>query len=147
MARDVGAARHPVEKFRLLADARHDDRLAALHDLTGDAFADFEADRAGAVVEPFDRLDVQLAVAQQRHHAAHDAVMADENLQHALHRRFQVQRAGQRLADFEQRRQSSGVAGGRGGVGSGSWPRAWGLLHSWDELLSEPTNVSDLGES
>ena len=90
--RDVGAARHPVEKFRLLADARHDNRLAALDDLAGDAFANLVADRACAVVKPFNRLDMQLAVAQQRHHAAHDAVMANEDLQDPLHGRFQVER-------------------------------------------------------
>ena len=44
------------------------------------------ANRAGAILEPFDRLDVQLAVAEQRDHAADDAVVAHERDQHALQR-------------------------------------------------------------
>ena len=93
MPRDVGPPRHPVEERRLLAHARHDDRLAALDDLAGNAFADLEADRAGAIVEAFGRLDVQLALAQQGDHAADDAVMPDEDLEDPLHRRLQVEGA------------------------------------------------------
>jgi hypothetical protein len=90
---------------------------------TGDPFAELEADGAGAVLESLDRLDVQLALAQQGDHPAHDAVMTDERLQHALHRRLEVERAGERLAHLEQRREAARVAGGYRGIGTESGGR------------------------
>jgi hypothetical protein len=87
----IGPARREVEKCRLLADARHHDRLAALDNLAGDPFADLEADRSSAIFESLYRFDVQLIFTQQRDHAAHDAVMTNEGLQHALHPGLQVE--------------------------------------------------------
>jgi hypothetical protein len=43
--------------------------------------------------------------------------MADEDLQHPLHRRLQVEGARERLADLEEGRQAPGVAGDNRGVG------------------------------
>jgi hypothetical protein len=117
VARNVGAPRHTVQELGLLADARDDNRLAALHDLTRDPFAHLERGAACPVIEPFDGFNLQLAFAQQRDHAAHDAVVADQDLKHSLHRRLEVQRARQRLTDLEQGRQASGIAGNDVGVG------------------------------
>ncbi len=104
--RQLTALRRAVEEGRLLAHPRHDDRLAALDDLADDPFADAVADGVRRGVETVRRLDVQLAVVpQQGHHAAHGPVVLREDLEHAMQRRSQVQRAGERLADFEQRRQ------------------------------------------
>ena len=119
--RQLRPLRRAVEKRRLLADARNDDRLAALDDLADDALADPVADRVRRRVEAVGGLDVQLAVvAQQRDHAAHGAVVLREDLEHAVQRRPQVQRAGERLADFEQRGQPPRLAGVRGGPVGGS---------------------------
>ena len=43
---ELGPLRRAVEELRLAADPRHDDRLAALHDLAGDALAQAIAHRA-----------------------------------------------------------------------------------------------------
>ena len=110
----LGAPRRAMQERRLAADARHDDRLAALHDAAGDAFADAVADRRAPVAEAVGRLDAQLAVlVQQRHDAADGAVMARQDLEDAVQRRLQVERARQRLAHLEQRRQPPRFAGRR----------------------------------
>ena len=119
LLRVLGPARREIEERRLAAHARHDDRLAALDDLAGDALAELDADGARAILEALDGFDVQLAVAQQRDHAAHDAVMTEQRAQHALQRGLEIERARERLADLEQRRQPARVARGGGGVGSG----------------------------
>ena len=43
--------------------------------------------------------------------AADGAMVAGENLENAVQRRLQIERAGERLADFEERRQPLGLAG------------------------------------
>ena len=89
----------------------HDDRPAALDDLADDALADAVADRVRRRVEAVRGLDVQLAVVvQQRDEAAHGAVVLGQNLEHPVQRRAQVQRARERLADFEQRGQPPRLA-------------------------------------
>ena len=106
LLRQLRALRRAVEERRLLAHARHDDRLAALDHLADDALAEPVADRVRRRVEAVAGLDVQLAVVvQQRHHAAHGAVVLGEDLEHAVQRRPQVERARKRLADLEQRGQ------------------------------------------
>jgi transposase InsO family protein len=82
-------------------------------------FTDLEADRARAILEAFDGFDVQLAFAQQRHHAAHDRMLANERLQHPLHARLEVERTREGLTDFEERREAARIARGGGRVGSG----------------------------
>ena len=90
-SRQLRPLRRAVQERRLAADARHDDRLAALDDRAGDALADPVADRRDGVVEAVGRLDPQLAVlVQQRDDAAHGAVVAGEDLEHAVQRRLEV---------------------------------------------------------
>ena len=97
-----------MQEHRLAAGARDDDRPAGLDHAAGDAFADPVLDRRPGLLEAVRRFDPQLAaLVQQRDDAAHRAVMAREDLEHVVHRRLQVQRPGQRLADFEQRRQAA----------------------------------------
>ena len=59
------------------------------------------------------RLDVNvLAVALDEHdRAAGDLVPAFEDVEHRVQRRLEVQDAGQRLTDLEQRRQPPGLVG------------------------------------
>jgi len=99
---DLRTTRRQIEECRLLADARHHDRLPAFDDLPGDSFTDANANRAGAILESFNRFDLQFAVAQQGDHAADDAVMAHERDQHALQSGFEIERARKSLADLEQ---------------------------------------------
>ena len=108
----IAAPGGAVEQRRLAADAGHHDWLAALDDLSRNAFADAVADGPRAVLESLGGLDVQLAVAQQGEHAPDDAVMADQDREHALHRCLQVEGAGQRLAHLQQSRQAPRVACG-----------------------------------
>ena len=129
LAGRVAAPGGAVQERRLAAHARHDDRLAALDHLAGNAFAHPVAHRPGAILEPFGRLDVQLPVAQQRDHPADDAVMAHQDAEHPLHRRLQVERARERLADLEQGRQTPRVARGGAGVGGSLQGRHIRLLH------------------
>ena len=111
LLRQLRPLRRAVEERRLLAHARDDDRLAALDDLADDAFADAVAHRVRRRVEAVGGLDVQLAVVvQQRDEAAHGAVVLRQDLEHAVQRRSQVQRARQRLADLEQRREPPRLA-------------------------------------
>ena len=91
----------------------------AFDHLAGDPLADLEAHGAGAVLEALGGLDQQLAVAQQRHHAAHHAVVADERGEHTLHRSLQIERARQGLAHLQQGRQAPRIARGGSGIGSG----------------------------
>ena len=112
LVRQLGPPRRAVQERRLAADVRHDDRLAALHDLAGDALADAIADQARAVADAVGGLDAQVAVLlENRDDAADGAVMAREDLEDAVERRLQVQRARQRLADFEQGREAARFAG------------------------------------
>ena len=100
----LGALRRAVEERRLLADARDDDRLAAFDDVADDPLADAVANRVGRRVEAVAGLDVQLAVlVEQRDHAPDGPVMLREDLEHAVQRRPKIERARERLADFEQR--------------------------------------------
>jgi hypothetical protein len=69
---------------------------------------------------------VQLAVAEQGDHPANHAVMPDEDAEHPLHRRLEVEGARQGLAHLEQRREAARVARGGGGIDSRF--RGW---HSW----------------
>jgi len=101
LVRQLRAPRGAVQKRRLAADVRHDDRLPALDHFAGDPLAD----AVGG-------LDAQVAVLlEHRHDAADRAVVARENLEHTVQRGLQVQRARQRLADLEERRQATGFAG------------------------------------
>jgi len=109
----AGAARELEEHIERSSDG--------LSNLWG-FFPELDPDRTGAILEPFDCLHLQLTFAQQRHHAANDAVVPDERLQDALHRGFQVERARQRLADLEQGGEAAGVARG-GGIRTGTGGR------------------------
>src|SRR5262249_53631819 len=109
-----------VQEHRLPARARHDDRTAGLHDLAGDALAHLVLHRQPRLLEAVGRLDAKLAaVADQRDNAADDAVVAGENVEHVVERRFQVEGARQRLAHLEERREAAdlgrlgGAFGGR----------------------------------
>ena len=98
----------------LLADARHDDCLGRVQDAFGDAAA-FAA-VASALPRQLDaarRLDMDvLAVALDEHHrAARHLVAPFEDVEHRVERRLEVQHAGERLADLEQRRQPPGFVG------------------------------------
>ena len=121
---------------RLVADARHDDRLAALHDAAGDPLADAIAhgarDGAGAV----GRLDAQVAaVLQERHDPAHGAVVPRQDLQHAMQRGLEVERPRQRLAHFEQRREAARFAAG-GVAGRGDGRRADAQGHGSPPIIA-----------
>ena len=73
---ELRPARRAMQKRRLAADARHDDRLAALHDAPGDPLADLVADRARRVAHAVGGLDMQRAAGvEQRHEAADGAVL------------------------------------------------------------------------
>jgi hypothetical protein len=101
-----------MQEIRLTAHTGHDHRLAAFDNPAGNAFAQPVADALGRLVETVGRFDRQLAVlAEQRHHAPDRAVALAENLEDAVERRFQIQRAGQRLAHFEERRQPASFTG------------------------------------
>ena len=90
----VRPPRRPVEHGRLAADAWHDDRLGGFDDASGDAFAHAVLHVLGGAVESVRGFDIQLAAfAQQRDHAADGAVMFGEHFEHAVQRRFEVQRA------------------------------------------------------
>src|SRR5439155_22012898 len=118
--RELGSARGALEERRLTADTGDDDRLAALHDAAGDAFAELVGDGARPAGEAVGGFDAQLAVRlQERHDAADGAVMARQDLEDAMERGFLVQRARQRLADFEQRGQAAGFARHRVALGGG----------------------------
>ena len=91
-----------VEKRRLTTDARNDNGLPALDHLSGNSLPQLESRRSSAVLEPLNGLNVDLAIAEQGHHAANDAVVANENLQDTLHGRLEIERARERLADLER---------------------------------------------
>ena len=85
LARQLGSSRRAVQKVRLAADPRHDDRLAALDHAAGDAFADAVADALRRLVEAVGRFDVEIALlGQQGDDAAQRAVPLAENLEHAV---------------------------------------------------------------
>ena len=101
--------------------------------LAGDAFADAVADRA----RPRRRGRRTPRRAARRRSSSSDddaadgAVMAGEDLEHAVQRRLQVERARQRLADFEQRRQAAGFAGRGVHVGPRHGRRGRRSWRSW----------------
>ena len=67
-------------------------------------------------VEAVGGLDVQLAVVVQEHDQAADgAVMLGQDLEHPVQRRAKVERARERVADLEQRRQPPRLPGLDGG--------------------------------
>ena len=109
LAKAVAALGGAVEEGRFAADARHDDRLAALGHLAGNAFSELVAHRPGAILEPFNRFDVQLALAEQGDHPADDAVVAHEDGQDARHARLEIQRSRQGLARLEQGRHATRI--------------------------------------
>ena len=108
------ALRRAVQKHRLAADLRHDDRLAALDDAAGDAFAELIADAIAGAVEAVGGLDLQLARVFVEHDdgAADGAVMAAEDLQDAVKPGFEIERARQGLARIEQGGQAPDFASG-----------------------------------
>jgi len=71
-ARQLGPFRRPVEERRLLAHARHHDRLAAFDNLADDAFADPVAHGVRRRIQAIGGLDVQLAVLVQHRDQAAD---------------------------------------------------------------------------
>ncbi len=98
---------------RLLADLRHDDRPARVDHAAGD-----RVDRAIARArrpEPDTArgFDVQLParLVEQNHGAAGDLMAPLQQLDERVEYGFQAQRARQRLADFEQRRQPADLVG------------------------------------
>jgi hypothetical protein len=112
LVRQLRPPRGAVQERRLAADPRHDDRLAALDDLAGDPLADAVAHQPRAVADAVGGFDAQVAVLfQNRDDAANGAVMAREDFEDAVQRHLEVEGAGQRLADFEQRRQPARFAG------------------------------------
>src|SRR6185436_7786492 len=112
LPRQLGTARGTVEERRLAADARHHDRLAALNDAAGNPFAHAIGDRMRRVADAVGGLDAHRAVLlQHRDDAALGAVMTGEDLEDAVERRLEVERARERLAHFEERRQPPRLAG------------------------------------
>jgi hypothetical protein len=96
LLRQLGPLGGAMQKARLAADARHDDRFAGLDDFAGNALPEPIAhltarrDRAGRRLE----LHVAGLVVQQHDRAAHGAVMPAENFEHALQRGAQIERRG-----------------------------------------------------
>ena len=124
LLRQLGPLRRAVQEHRLAADLRHDDRLAALDDASGDAFAELVADAIAGAVEPVGGLDLELAGVFVEHDdgAADGAVMAAEDFEDAMEPGLEIDRAGQRLARIEQGGQAPDFAGGgfgRFGGGAG----------------------------
>src|SRR4051812_820597 len=118
LVRELGPSRGAMQERRLAADARHHHRLGRLHDRAGYPFADLVTHRPRPVAEAVGGFDAQVAVGiDQRDDAADGAVMSSEDFEDAVQRRLEVQRPGERLAYFEQRRQAARFAGGRVDVG------------------------------
>src|SRR6185503_13164487 len=102
LMRELGTPRRAVQHRRFAADLRHDDRLAALDDTSGDPFAELIADRPRPLGDAVGGLDADVAaLVDERDQAADGAVLAREDLEDAVQRRLQVERARQRLADLE----------------------------------------------
>ena len=100
------ASRRAVQERRLAAHARHDDRLAALDDAAGDAFADAVADRVRRRSRPSD-------ASTRSSPSSADSTTMPRTAPWWFARisstrcsaDLQVERARQRLADLEQRRE------------------------------------------
>ena len=118
----LGTLRGAIEKCRFLADARHDDRPAALDDLADDAFAQTVANGVGGRLETIRGFDVQLpVVAKQGDEASDGAVVLGQHFEHTMETRAEIQSTRERLADFEQRGQSPRLSRvSRGGIGNGA---------------------------
>ena len=99
------ARRRAEDERRLLADARHDHRLAGLDDLPDDPLADRVLDVVGGPVQAVGRLDVELpaVVVHEHDEAARDGVPARERLEDLVNRRLRVQGAREGLANLQQR--------------------------------------------
>ena len=100
-------------QYRFLAHARYDDRFAGVQHSAGDGFLRTPtAARAGQTVAQHG-LGMQLAAVGilEKHAGADDLVAPFEDLEHGLQRRLEVQYAGERLADFEQRREAADLVG------------------------------------
>ena len=122
LLRQLGPLRRPVQEHRLAADLRHDDRLAALDDAPGDAFAELVADAIAGAVEAVRGFDLQMAGVFVEHDdgASDGAVMAAEDFENAMKAGLEVDRACQRLARIEQGGQAPDfTSGGFDGFGGG----------------------------
>ena len=94
LVRQLGTPRGAMQERRFAADVRHHNRLPALHHLAGDPFAHAVADEARSVADAVGGLHAQVPVlVHHRHDAADGAVVAGENLEDAMERCLQVQRA------------------------------------------------------
>jgi hypothetical protein len=109
----AGAIAARRRQRRLLADARHHHRLAGIDHPFRDAVA-------GTGARPLDRepgpdrgVRVQLARfrIEDEHGAADDLVSAFQQIENRLERGLEIQDAGERLADFEQRGQPADFVG------------------------------------
>ena len=113
LLRQLGPVGGAIEERRLAAHPRHDDRLAALHHLAGNALAETVAhtlawrDGAGGGLQ----LDLAGVFVEQHHRAPQRAVMAAEDLEHAVQPLFQIEGRRERLARFEKRRELPHLAG------------------------------------
>ena len=114
LLRQLGAFRRAVQEHRLAADLRHDDRLAAFDDPSGDAFAELIADAIAGTIEAVGGLHLQLAGVFVEHDdgAADGAMMPAQNLQDAMQPGFQIDGARQRLARVEQSGETTDLARG-----------------------------------
>ena len=102
--RQLGALRRAIEERRLLADARHDDRLAAFDHAADNAFAHAVPHGVRRRIEPVRGFHLQLTVVvQEDDEAAHRPVVLRQDLECPVQCRSEIERAGQRLADLEQR--------------------------------------------
>ena len=117
---ELGAARRAVKEPRLAAHPGYDNGLACFDDAPRDALPHPVLDGLRRPIEAVGGFHAQLAAFSEKGHDASDgAVMACEDLEHAVQRRLEVERARQRLAHLEQRRQAPGLASlpRRGGDG------------------------------
>ena len=103
--RELRPRRRAIEEPRLVAHLRHDHRLAALHDLAGDALAEPVAHRLVAVDRARRRFDRDLAGRRSSSSTTVlriGAVVVAENLEDPDQPRLEFARGEQRLADFQQ---------------------------------------------
>ena len=84
-----------MQEERLAADLRHDNRLAAFDDAAHDALTEpimLPLAVGGNAVSSFNRQFVVFFI-QQHDGATNHAVLLFEDFQHAMQRRFQIERA------------------------------------------------------
>src|SRR5436305_840595 len=82
--------RGATQELRLATDARHDDRLTGLDNLSGDAFADAISYPLASGDRSRSRFEVDVAgiLVQQHHRASNRPVVTAENFKDALQRLF-----------------------------------------------------------